>query len=138
VIYMPEIQPKTDEEIERLRQEFEEIKMERLKEQFREVKAERLKKTLGETPEQGIQERPKDIRDVKKSSIIVTKIKSALIILVGVVFVFLGGFFLGSLNLVDFPELITPPVLQDLSYVALGLGIILLVAGAYTGFVRRR
>jgi len=135
---MTEIQPKTDEEIERLRQEFEEIKMERLKEQFREVKAERLKKTLEETPEQGIQKRPKEIRDVKKSSIIVTKIKSALIILVGVVFVFLGGFFLGSLNLVDFPELITPPVLQDLSYVALGLGIILLVAGAYTGFVRRR
>ncbi|UZE92724.1 MAG: hypothetical protein IB616_02695 [Methanosarcinales archaeon] len=135
---MTEIQPKTDEEIERLRQEFEEIKMERLKEQFREVKAERLKKTLEETPEQGIQERHKEIRDVKKSSIIVTKIKSALIILVGVVFVFLGGFFLGSLNLVDFPELITPPVLQDLSYVALGLGIILLVAGAYTGFVRRR
>jgi hypothetical protein len=135
---MTKIQPKTDEELERLRQEFEEIKMERLKEQFKEVKAERLKKTLEETPEQGIQERPKEIRDVKKSSIIVIKIKSALIILVGVVFVFLGGFFLGSLNLVDFPELITPPVLQDLSYVALGLGIILLVAGAYTGFVRRR
>jgi hypothetical protein len=135
---MAEIQSKADEEAERLRQEFEEIKMERLKEQFREVKAERLRKKLGETPEQGIQKRPKEIRDVKKSSIIITKIKSALIILVGVAFVFLGGFFMGSLNLVDFPDLITPLVLQDLSYVALGLGIILLGIGIYSGFIRHR
>jgi len=132
---MIESQPKTDEEIERLRREFEEIKMERLKEQFKEIKAEHLRTKLEKTQNR---ETPEEIRTAKKTSIIVAKLKSALMVLAGVVFVFLSGFFLGSLNLVDFPELITPPVLQDLSYVALGLGIILLVAGVYTGFVRRR
>ncbi len=129
---MTEIQPKTDEEIERLRQEFEEIKMERLKEQFKEIKAERLRTKLEKTQNR---ETPEEIRTAKKTSVIVAKIKSSIMVFVGVVFVFLGGFFLGCLDLFVFPAVITPTVLQALSYLILGLGAFSLLMGL-RGFTR--
>lgn len=130
------VQPKADEEIERLKREFEEIKAERLKEQFREVKAERLRKKLEETQEQEIQEMPKEIGKVKKSGMIITKMKSSVYVFMGAIFLTLGGFFLGSLNLFVFPSIITPAVLHSLSYLILGLGAFLLLMGV-RGFLTK-
>jgi len=122
---MPEIQPKTDEEIEHLKREFEEIKMERLKEQFREIKAERFKKELGETQKS----------EVKKTSVIITKMKSSVYVFLGAILFTLGGFFLGSIDLFVYPSMITPAVLHSLSYLTLGLGALSLLLGV-RGFTR--
>ncbi|MDI6888460.1 MAG: hypothetical protein QMC78_02030 [Methanocellales archaeon] len=132
---MAEIQPKTDEEIEHLKREFEEIKMERLKEQFREIKAERLRKKLEKTQKGKIREKPEGIGEVKKASIIINKIKSSFYVFMGAIFFTLGGFFLGSLNLFVFPSIITPMVLHSLSYLILALGALSLLMGV-RGFTR--